>query len=127
MFHLFCTGKYFGHNLFTLLSGYFSCHMQYKIHVIGQALKLTMEKMGRFKTTKYGFFNVNGWMHLGSIVFIIIEILWNWLSRESRQIITQTIRHKASGILLFCEDCALFWFPLFGVYYRWKGITSKKT
>lgn len=28
-----------------------------KLYYFGQALKL---KMGRFKTTKYGFFNVNG-------------------------------------------------------------------
>lgn len=56
--------------------------MQYKIHVIGQALKLTMEKMGRFKTTKSGFFNVNGWMNLGSIVFIIIEILWKLVKQR---------------------------------------------
>lgn len=59
-------------------------------------------KKGRFKTTKYGLFNISGW-----IVFIIIEILCkNWLSRDLRQIITQTVRQKASDILLFCEDNA---------------------
>lgn len=91
-----------------VIIGYFSCHLQYKIRVINYTLyfwssvETLSGKRGRFKTTKYGLFNISGW-----IVFIIIEILCkNWLSRDLRQIITQTVRQKASDILLFCEDNA---------------------
>lgn len=113
MFPSFLHSEVFGTQFVYVIIEFFSCHLQYKIHVINYTLyfwssvETLSGKRGRFKTTKYGLFNISGWTYLGTIVFIIIEILCkNWLSRDLRQIITQTVRHKASDILLFCEDNA---------------------